>query len=83
MEYSERVRRIAVFVLHLTESEGKTFSNAFSEAFRKSDFDSDLYHMVRIGVKSFHRSWKNEKMRALAGSRGMANQAHENICPLA
>lgn len=82
MEYSEKVRLIAVSVLRKIKNEGQTFSAAFSGEFRKSDFDPELYHMVRIGVKSFHRSWKNKEVLALAGSRAMSNQAHENICPI-
>lgn len=82
MEYNEKVKMLASYVLRKMESEGKSFSNAFGMAFRNSDFDSEMYHMVRIGVKSFHRSWENEKRRAMAGSRGMSNQAHENICPV-
>jgi hypothetical protein len=81
MDYSEKVRLVAISALKKME-EGQNFSNAFSMAFRNSDFNPEMYHMVRIGVKSFHRSWKNEKARALAGSRGMSNQAHENISPL-
>ena len=78
-EYKEKVRQVALLALDL-QDQGQNFTNAFSVAFRRIGFDSEMYHMVRIGVKSFHRSWKNEKARALAGSRGMSNQAHENIC---
>lgn len=64
MDYNEEVRQVAIETLRKMHGEDHwVFPVAFNIAFRESNFDPDLAHTVRIGVKSFFRHWAEEKRK--------------------
>lgn len=63
MDYCEEVLQLSLSVLRLMKSEKLGQAQAFSKAFRNSDFDPEIYHQVRIGMKSFFRSWREKNKK--------------------
>jgi len=60
MDYSERVRLVAIKTNELTGSGFRRFI-AFDIAFRKFFSDDEVRSAVWIGVKSFCNSWREQK----------------------
>lgn len=55
MDYEKELFSLSNSVAELVRT-GVGFGNAFGIAFRKSDFDPELFHQVRIGVGSILRA---------------------------
>jgi|GEM_PF-4037317 len=84
---TEAVYLLAMETAHLMCKEQLKFDSAFNKAFSKVGFDPEVRRAAKSGVGRIFNSWKKEKKERqtrsfLTGTKTMALEANEDICPL-